>query len=74
MLRLAQRAIKHTKFIFSSPTVAPEESKESDDAGNIEGGDEGVEEELENKEIAEEDMGDVERPKQKTKAEDAEEE
>jgi hypothetical protein len=74
LLRLAQRALKHTKFAFGNPTVAPEDAKESDEAGNIEGGDEGVEEELDNRELADEEIGDVERPKQQAKVEDDEDE
>eukprot|EP01022_Parablepharisma_sp_SALTPOND_P008398 TRINITY_DN135879_c0_g1_i1.p14 TRINITY_DN135879_c0_g1~~TRINITY_DN135879_c0_g1_i1.p14 ORF type:complete len:126 (+),score=19.34 TRINITY_DN135879_c0_g1_i1:1292-1669(+) len=74
LVKLAQRALKHTRFAFGNPAVAPEDSKENDEAGDIEGGDEGVEEELENKEMVDEEIGDVERPKQGGNVEDDEEE
>ncbi len=53
--------------------VASEDAKENE-GGDVEGGDGGVEEDLENKELPEDEIGEVERPKKGENAEDADEE
>lgn len=55
------------------PSAARENAKDEKDDDNIEGGDEGVEEELENKELADEELDDAERPKEKDNADGEEE-
>ncbi len=72
LLKLAQRALAQSKFAFASPVMAAEDAREKEGDGDVEGGD-GVEEDLENKELPEDEIDEVERPKQ-SKAEDAEEE
>lgn len=74
LLRLAQRALKYQKFAFGNPSVSAEDNKENDEAANVEGGDEGVEEELDNKEMPDEEIGDVDHPKAKGEAENEEDE
>ena len=71
---MAQRALKQTKFIYAAPVVEGDKAKEDEDGG-IEGGDEGVEEELDNKELMEEDLGgEADQPKEKGKTQDGEDE
>ena len=62
LLRLAERAIKHNKFTFAAPTVVNEEEKENEET-NQEGDDDGIQEDLENKEMPEDDLGEVDRGK-----------
>jgi len=52
------------------PSAPKEESKGGKDNDNIDGGDDDVEEELENKELADEELDDAERPKEKGNVED----
>ena len=57
---MAQRALKQSKFNFALPTATAEDQK-GEDEDAVEGGDDGIEEELENKERGNEELGEVER-------------
>jgi hypothetical protein len=72
-LKLSQLTLKTAKFRFETPSAPKEESKGGKDNDNIEGGVDDVEEELDNKELADEDLDDAERPREKGNA-DAEDE
>lgn len=69
MLKLSQLTLKSAKFKFETPSAPKEESKTGKGGDNIEGGDDDVEEELDNKELADEELDDAERPKEKGNAE-----
>jgi estrogen-related receptor beta like 1 len=59
---LAERALKHIKFSYDNPKVINDEAKENND-GNADGDDDGIQEELENKELPEDDIGEPEKGK-----------
>lgn len=54
------------KFAFQPPKVSGEDVKEKDE-GDVEGGDDAVDEELENKDMIEDDLGGEEAEKAKHK-------
>lgn len=68
LLRLAQRALKQSKFAFAAPTIGPEDRKGEED-DTVEGGDDGIEEELENKELGNEEVAEVEHARGEAKGE-----
>lgn len=63
---MAERALKHNKFTYGTPAVSNEETKENEE-GNADGDDDGIQEDLENKEIPDDDLGDIERGKNEIK-------